>query len=522
MSDSDKIAMMKLLSGETNILDQVKTYYGGNHFSTKLEARWAVFFNCIGLPFSYEAPHEAGEINYQASFIAPTVTPNDETGKWEPSTQSFRILVKSSEPTRVELEEAALISHISGSPIVILAGAIGATQYTGHLIKRLNPTKFTEKESELDIVLRLSDSWIVHSELTAQAIEALLSTLSYGGLWAFNEVFADYEAAYRIANKYQFGTPERESNRPIRKYFSEFAVNMFGSYQVLLQQDQLDSLQHHELGSNYPCHIYMIARRPRIMLNPESVVFTDDWVTGTFTVQRAAAMESHQFKARNYLGSPNVRLESLFPHNEYKIFNEHEEVIAGGNSALLLSSLGDFSSLLALEVLYIGQSYGVEGAKSAPERLKNHSTLQGIYAEAVKRTPDQEIWLLLWSFEPLLLTSFDGSRQSYGTTMEEDDLHIHEVIHTGITEQQQINFTEAALIRYFEPEYNKTFKNSFPNPAHKTYSECYSLDINAVCVELQTEEIRVQLWSPKVPPEWIHIARFPLHSREDRQSIFDF
>lgn len=308
----------------------------------------------------------------------------------------------------------------------------------------------------------------------------------------------------------------------MRKYFSEFCVNMFGVYQVLLQQNQLDSLAHSEIGAEYPCHIYMIARRPRVTLDPGSVLFTDDLVTGTFKVQKGVAVESHRFTARNYLGTSKVRLECTFPFNEYRIFDENDRALAGGNCALLISSFGVFSSLLSLEVLYIGQSYGVQGARTAPERLKSHSTLQGIYAEAVSRTPDQEIWLLLWSFEPLLLTSFDGTQDNYGTTLEEDDQHIQQVIHQGITEQQQINFTEAALIRYFEPEYNRIFKDSFPNPAHKTYSECYDLDINAISVELQTEELMVQLWSPKIAPEWIHIAKYPLHSREERKSIFDF
>lgn len=500
----------------------MNTYFGGNNFDLELEARWAVFFSYIGLPFRYEKPHEANGISYPSSFIAPTVRHNDQ-GNWEPSTRVFRVIVKPSAPARTELEAASQLSLESGNPTLILAGGIGARQYSGHLIKKLKPTKFADKESALDITLRSSDSWIVHSEINSEATERLFSLLSYGGLWAFEKVFTEYESAYRIARDYKFGTRKRkrEPNAPIRKYFSEFGLNMFGSYQVLLQQDQLDLLKHSEIGSEYPCHIYMIARRPRITLDPESVVFTDDWVSGRFNVQRGAQIETHQFKVPNLLGTSVVRLECNFPYNEYKIFDEHGEVIAGGQVALLITSFGEFSSLVSLEILYIGQSYGVEGARSAPERLKSHSTLQGIYAEAVKRTPDQEIWLLLWSFEPLLLASFDGTQDRYGTTDEEDDRHINEVIRRGITEQQQINFTEAALIRYFEPEYNKTFKDSFPNPAHKTYSECYSLDINSVSVELQTEDIMVQLWSAKIPPEWIHIASYPLHSSDERQSMFD-
>jgi hypothetical protein len=48
--------------------------------------------------------------------------------------------------------------------------------------------------------------------------------------------------------------------------------------------------------------------------------------------------------------------------------------------------------------------------------------------------------------------------KQYGTTTEEDDEHIDSVLGTEITEQQQINFTKAALIRYFDPEYNVLFR----------------------------------------------------------------
>jgi hypothetical protein len=92
----------------------------------------------------------------------------------------------------------------------------------------------------------------------------------------------------------------------------------------------------------------------------------------------------------------------------------------------------------------------------------------------------------------------------------------------GINEQQKINFTEAALIRYFEPPYNKVYKDSFPNPAHVTYTECYDLDVNAVCIELQTfEKANFCLYSEKARAAPWHMQNFPLHSPQDRKSMFE-
>ena len=77
------------------------------------------------------------------------------------------------------------------------------------------------------------------------------------------------------------------------------------------------------------------------------------------------------------------------------------------------------------------------------------------------------------------------------------------------------------MIRYFQPEYNKIFKDTFPNPAHKTYAECYDLDINSVAVELNTEDSYCRLWSEAVPPRWTHFIHYALHSRAERQAMFD-
>ena len=56
---------------------------------------------------------------------------------------------------------------------------------------------------------------------------------------------------------------------------------------------------------------------------------------------------------------------------------------------------------------------------------------------------------------------FDGT-EKFSFSNEEDIKHTQRIIHTRVTQQQRINFTEAALIRYFEPPYNKIFKSQFP------------------------------------------------------------
>jgi hypothetical protein len=67
-----------------------------------------------------------------------------------------------------------------------------------------------------------------------------------------------------------------------RKYISEFGLNALG-HSVLLQQDGLDKLDQIGLPEDMPLHIYMIARRPRITLDPASIQIDDQTVRGRLT-----------------------------------------------------------------------------------------------------------------------------------------------------------------------------------------------------------------------------------------------
>lgn len=229
-----------------------------------------------------------------------------------------------------------------------------------------------------------------------------------------------------------------------------------------------------------------------------------------------------QFRALNELGRTDLTVRSEYPYTEVSFVAPDGEQVLFAKAAMLLGLCGPmYWEHLDLEVLYVGQSYGEGGSRTAVERLQSHSTLQGIYAEALRQSPDQEIWLILLCFERYMLGSFDGITKNYQTTEEEDDRHRNDVIYNPVSEQQEVNFTEGALIKYFRPEYNIKYKDTFPSPGHITYEQCYAIDLNMVAVEVQTEDLMLRLWSPTVPPQWIHIAKFPLHNEQERRAMFD-
>ena len=125
----------------------------------------------------------------------------------------------------------------------------------------------------------------------------------------------------------------------------------------------------------------------------------------------------------------------------------------------------------------------------------------------------------------MMITSIDGinkyPKENWDNDNKRASTAMHRFLSNTLNEQQIINFTEASLIKYFKPAYNIEYKDKFPNPAHKSYSECYDLDINSVCFELGTDCIKTRLFSSTIPPAFIHLGCFTMESKEKRINMFD-
>lgn len=349
----------------------------------------------------------------------------------------------------------------------------------------------------------------------------------------------------------------------VRKYVTEFGLGMHLSQVYLLQQDQLQKLKDFDAFQSAPSHIYIITRQPKISIEPESFYMVDDkFFKLQFNIQKQNFYCQHTFELPTNSEISNLKLDCPYPHTEYTFKDKQDNTYTNGKAAILLLSqisnmnkiictlnenpqkkvndlqekvndlqekINDLQNLLSFEVLYIGQSYGKEGSRNALYRLPDHKTFQKIYFESNKNHPDKDVWIILCSFEKSVITTIDPVQNNYGVSIEESDRHLFNVCNivmnddAGITEKQSINFTEAALIRYFQPEYNEKFKNIFPDHSHSSYSECYDLDINSVIIELSTDLERggFKLHSSKILPDYDHIIHFNLHSRDERKSMFE-
>jgi hypothetical protein len=300
---------------------------------------------------------------------------------------------------------------------------------------------------------------------------------------------------------------------------SEFAVNICSSGWLMMPANQLGadakmSIEHQKTLKN--CHIYLITKTPSLRFAPESFKYEDGTMSGHITYRVKGELRKIPFHERFPLldGAIELRL-SEYPHREVQTFDADGNEVKFFPASRFQLHLDD-NELRHLEILYIGQAYG-NGAKSAFDRLQAHSTLQKILAEIQYHSPDDEASILMFEYEPYrVISQFNGRIKADERERQIDEKRLEHIYKKLLTPYQQICLTEAALIRYFQPQYNKDFKNNFPSKKHKTLKACYDLDFSALIVEINTEELGFSLFSDIAPPKDHHISQIDLVGHENR------
>ncbi|WP_095151281.1 hypothetical protein [Pseudomonas sp. Irchel s3b5] len=182
------------------------------------------------------------------------------------------------------------------------------------------------------------------------------------------------------------------------------------------------------------------------------------------------------------------------------------------------SRLSNQTKAVTFKVKYIGQAYGQDGSRNAVDRLLKHETLQKI---ALKGAPQgHKLTLLMLAIEPSnqLITMMNPFAKNGDSGNARIKQGFDKAQNT--TEAEKISLYEAALIRYFYPEYNKEFKDSFPSTNLKILQDCYAKDFSAVVAEICIDELPFTLFSEVVEPKLYHVARHHLHKEEDRKMFF--
>lgn len=312
---------------------------------------------------------------------------------------------------------------------------------------------------------------------------------------------------------------------PARKFLSEFAVNLCSARWIIVTPSDLMSggkIDAEAAEIVEACHIYLICRRPATSYDPNTFAFDGAKLTGKLNYKIDGKSHELPFDVPFELtdGATTVRL-SPYPHRDIETFLPDGESVRHVPASMMATGMAQVDALRNLEVLYVGQAYA-EGRRSALDRLKSHSTLQKILADVVHKMPDDEILLLTFEYVPYrVITWMDGTDKN-AIRDESDSARFTSILDNPLSEYQQICLVEAGLIRYFTPPYNEIYKASFPAADQKILSSCYELDFSALIVEINTEELRMQLFSKQVAADGHHIAKFDLVDPKMRRSFFTF
>ena len=189
-------------------------------------------------------------------------------------------------------------------------------------------------------------------------------------------------------------------------------------------------------------------------------------------------------------------------------------------SAVEIGTKLNSAGLTTFDVKYIGQAYGTDGSRNAMDRLQKHETLQKIALLGVPEGFDLQVLLLEIEPSNRLYTAINPFSKGNETQKERISSGIDKMFNT--TEEERVSLYEAAFIRYFSPQYNKEFKNSFPSTRLKILQDCYEKDFLAVIAEICIDQLPWRLKSDMVEPAYFHIAKHDLHSDEDRRAFFQF
>ncbi|WP_299089477.1 hypothetical protein [uncultured Metabacillus sp.] len=298
---------------------------------------------------------------------------------------------------------------------------------------------------------------------------------------------------------------------------SNLGISMVESYGMFFRHYDFASLL--ELENKYnqipKMHIYMVVKAPKIIFVRDSIKIDEKYIDLEIKIMDDRADDKVEFRLINNL--KNQELEVVLSPNkdDLEIKDALGNYVLKANSFMFLIANG---YVMDCEVVYIGRSFGKDGERTVYERLKSHSTLQKIYAE---KEDDKSIFLSSWDFDRNtigFLSPIEQDKQkSFDIFIKQ--LEITERPYDLIRKKQEINFTEAALIRYFQPKYNDIMKYRFPSKTHTEYSDLFKENVDYVSVEIDTKRLHVKLYSEVIPAQFEHN---PFYDLKDKRSKYDF
>lgn len=306
------------------------------------------------------------------------------------------------------------------------------------------------------------------------------------------------------------GTLRQRGNMFVDKQFDvEHALGMFATSFVTLPAEVIydkDALKQVE-STLASCHIYVIGLIPRIDF--VSAREENRELITSYEVAGAA-------KELRWPLPPELTLQHEDGYWHLVNSTTGEKHLWSEDAAL--RRLNDEQDAFGFEVLYIGQAYGKDGSRNELDRLLKHETLQMI---ALKGIPNgYRLTLLLLEIQPntTMFTIFNPWAKDKEQGAQRISKGLDKLFNTS--EAERITLYEASLIRYFQPKYNKEFKDSFPSTNMKLLADCYDKDFAALTAEICIDELPFKMFTEAVPAKQHHVAKHDLHDEEARKVFF--
>jgi hypothetical protein len=289
----------------------------------------------------------------------------------------------------------------------------------------------------------------------------------------------------------------------------ENALVLYASNFVIMSAAAIyeDELIRPDLGLINECHIYLIGLVPKVEFVGAEKKGTD--VVASFIV-------ANNPREVRWSPPPDISI-TCGPSMEVCIQANGEKQFIPIQDAMF-RYLHKMERAVDFKILYIGQAYGLNGARSALDRLKKHEILQKIAVKGVPEAYSLTILMLSLELGTDLLTMFNPNARDKSNSLDRMNKGLDKLHNT--TEAERIALYEAALIRYFQPPFNTAFKDSFPSTNMKLLADCYNKDFSALAAEINIDDLPYVLFSDVIEHKPYHIAFYDLHTEDDRKLFF--
>jgi hypothetical protein len=152
------------------MISPIETSYKGNLFRSRLEARWAVFFDTLGFKYVYEPEgYDLSGVWYLPDF-------------WIPDWHTF-VEIKPEQPTQGQKEKCQRLSTLTNNQVLLIAGQPWVKEYEIFLFEPNNPYLFSPE----DIDPKSEDGDIYYSNLLGTPLEFAQDRKDRRVIWLVNK-----------------------------------------------------------------------------------------------------------------------------------------------------------------------------------------------------------------------------------------------------------------------------------------------------------------------------------------------